>query len=93
MKSVTKRFHYQKVNIQMLKKCWLEKVISEFTVHIVTIYYISCFYMQADLTFGVKHLYTFFTICTYLNGCIKQHCAMEFWKQTTKTGRRKRQGL
>lgn len=48
----------------MLKKCWLEKVISEFTVHIVTIYYISCFYMQADLTFGVKHLYTFFTICT-----------------------------
>lgn len=29
--------------------------------------------MQADLTFGVKHLYTFFTICTYLNDCIKQH--------------------
>lgn len=77
----------------MLKKCWLEKVISEFTVHIVTIYYMSCFYMQADLTFGVKHLYTFFTICTYLNGCIKQHCAMEFWKQTSKIGRRKRQGL
>lgn len=49
--------------------------------------------MQADLTFGVKHLYTFFTICTYLNGCIKQHCAMEFWKQTTKIGRGKRQGL